>query len=173
MPVIGLQLIISFIKISKHFRRLNKPHYMKFTWLILALIAGAFLPIQAGLNARMAKSLANPVYASAVSFIMGTMALLIYIGLTRQQAVWAGFKSAPLYAYAVSVLCAFYVTVIILAFPRIGPALTFGLVVAGQLITSVLLDHFNVMVAAPHPINWWRVFGVVLIIAGVVIIRRF
>jgi transporter family-2 protein len=70
-------------------------------------------------------------------------------------------------------LGAFYVTAIVLAFPRIGPALTFGLVIAGQMAISVLLDHFNILVAQQHPINLWRGLGVALIITGVMLIRRF
>jgi transporter family-2 protein len=67
----------------------------------------------------------------------------------------------------------FYVTVMVLAFPRLGPALTFGLAVAGQLLISLLLDHFNVLVPHPHPINLYRILGILLIISGVVIIRKF
>jgi transporter family-2 protein len=70
-------------------------------------------------------------------------------------------------------LGAFYVTIIVLAFPRLGPALTFGLVVAGQMIMSLLLDHFNILVAQAQPINWWKLFGVALIISGVIVIRKF
>ena len=67
----------------------------------------------------------------------------------------------------------FYVTAVILAFQKIGPALTFGLVVAGQIFMAVLLDHFNILVAQQHPVNVWRVFGIVLIVASVIIIRKF
>jgi transporter family-2 protein len=70
-------------------------------------------------------------------------------------------------------LGAFYVTAIVLAFPRIGPALTFGLVIAGQMAISILLDHFNILVAQQHSINLWRGLGVALIITGVMLIRRF
>ena len=86
---------------------------------------------------------------------------------------WAGIKTVPAYAWMGGVLGAFYVTAIILAFPKIGPALTFGLVVAGQMVMAMLLDHFNVLVAQQHDINIWRVLGVLLIVMGVIIIRKF
>lgn len=142
-------------------------------WIFLAFAAGAFLPIQAGLNARLGKVAGNPVYASFVSFIIGTVALLIYIIVTRQQGSWAGLRSAAPADWTGGVLGAFYVTVIILAFPKIGPALTFGLVVAGQMIISVVLDHTNILVAQQHTFNIFRFIGVLLVIAGVVIIRKF
>jgi transporter family-2 protein len=41
------------------------------------------------------------------------------------------------------------------------------------MIISVLLDHFNILVSQPHPINFWRLGGIALIIIGVVIVRKF
>jgi bacterial/archaeal transporter family-2 protein len=146
---------------------------MKLTWYVIAFLSGAFLPIQAGLNTRLGKVIANPLYASMISFVVGAATVACYILFTKQQVSWAGIKSAPAYVWIGGALGAFYVTAIILSFPRIGPALTFGLVVAGQIIISVLLDHFNVLVAQQHSINIWRIFGIVLIIAGVIIVRKF
>ncbi|MEO8404574.1 MAG: DMT family transporter [Chitinophagaceae bacterium] len=145
---------------------------MKSLWIVMALIAGVFLPIQGGLNSRMGKEIASPVHAAFISFIVGAAGLFIYILLTRQHVELSSLKKAPLYLWSGGLLGAFYVTVIVLAFPRIGPALTFGLVVAGQMITSLILGHFNILVDQPNPINAWKVFGVLLIIIGVVILRK-
>ncbi|NMH27926.1 DMT family transporter [Flavobacterium silvaticum] len=145
----------------------------KLIWIFLALLSGAFLPIQAGLNSKLGKAAENPVYASMFSFIVGAVSLILYILVTRQQVSWAGIREAPSYAWIGGLLGAFYVTVIILAFPRLGPGLTFGLVVAGQMIVSMLLEHFNILVAQQNPINFMKVIGVALVIAGVVIIRKF
>jgi transporter family-2 protein len=145
---------------------------MKYIWIIMALLSGAFLPIQGGINSRLGKEIASPVHASLLSFLIGAVALFIYTILTHQPVQLSGLKSAPLYLWGGGLLGAFYVTVIILAFPKIGPALTFGLVVAGQMIMSILLDHFNILVAQPHPVNIWKLLGVLLVIGGVIFIRR-
>jgi len=145
----------------------------KLMWVIMAFISGAFLPIQAGLNTKLGKAGESPVHASTISFVVGTVALLLYILFTQQSVSWEGIKSAPGYVWIGGVLGAFYVTVIILAFPQLGPGLTFGLVVAGQLIISALLEHFNVLVAQQQSISPMRVFGIVLVVVGVVIVRKF
>lgn len=145
----------------------------KFGWIILSLLAGSFLPIQAGLNAKMGKALESPVYASLISFVVGSAALILYILFTGQSVSWAGLKSAPPQAWLGGILGAFYVTVIILAFPKLGPALTFGLIVLGQMVISLVLDHFQILVPQQHSINIWRIAGVALIVAGVVILRKF
>jgi bacterial/archaeal transporter family-2 protein len=146
---------------------------MKGIWIIIALGSGALLPLQAGLNNRLGKSIESPVYASMISFIIGAAAVLLYIALTRQPVHWAGAKSAPGYVWLAGAMGAFYVTAVVLAFPQLGPALTFGLVVAGQMLMAVLLDHFNILVLHPHPINAWRILGMLMIIGGVIVIRKF
>ncbi len=145
----------------------------KILWIALVILAGAMLPVQAGLNARIGKALESPVHASFLSFMVGAAALAFYLLVTRQPAQWQQWREIPAYAWLGGLLGAVYVTVTILAFPRLGAPLTFGLIVAGQLLISLLLDHFNVLVAAQHPVNGYRLLGVVLIIAGVVLIRRF
>nr|WP_321411572.1 DMT family transporter [uncultured Carboxylicivirga sp.] len=146
---------------------------MKWQWMLIALVSGAFLPIQAGLNTKLGKTIESPVYASLVSFAVGVIALTLFVILTKQEIAWNGFKSAPSYVWLGGILGAFYVTAIILSFPRIGPAMTFGLVIAGQMLIAVLLDHFNILVAQQHSINIWRIVGVMLIVGGVILIRKF
>ena len=145
----------------------------KSIWVIMALLSGAFLPIQAGLNAKLGKAVASPVHASMFSFVVGAVGLIGYIILTRQTVSVSGIKEAPAYIWLGGLLGAFYVTIIILAFPKLGPGLTFGLVVAGQMIVSVLLEHFNILVSQQNPINFMKVLGILLVVAGVVIIRNF
>jgi transporter family-2 protein len=60
-----------------------------------------------------------------------------------------------------------------LALPNLGPGLTFALLVAGQMIVSVALEHFNMLVAEPHPISLLRILGILLIVGGVIMVRAF
>lgn len=144
----------------------------KSIWIALTLLAGAVLPIQAGLNSRLAKAAQSPVYASLFSFLVGTVALILYILITRQSISWTGVREAPLHIWMGGLLGAFYVTVIVLAFPRLGPGLSFGLLIAGQMVISVFLEHYNVLVAQQSPVNLMKVLGVGMVVAGVVIIRN-
>ena len=145
----------------------------KIVWIILAFLAGSFLPIQAGVNAKLGKAAESPLHAVFISFLVGAAAMLIYVLLSKQSISWSGLRAAPAYAWIGGMLGAFYVTVVILAFPHLGPGLTFGLIVAGQMLFSVVLEHFNILVAQPHPMTWQRMVGVLLVIVGAVIIRKF
>jgi transporter family-2 protein len=46
----------------------------KLFWIIMAFMAGSFLPIQAGLNAKLGKGAQSPIHASMISFIVGSAA---------------------------------------------------------------------------------------------------
>lgn len=139
----------------------------------MASIAGALLPVQAGLNTKLSKAIESPVYAATISFIVGTIGLILYILLTKQTIVWTGIKTVPFYVWIAGLMGAFYVTVIILSFPKLGPGLTFGLVVAGQMFISALLEHYNILVSEHKPINFYRILGMAMIVAGVILIRKF
>ncbi len=145
----------------------------KIIWAVMAFIAGSFLPIQAGMNGKLAKTGGSSFHASMISFAVGALALVTYILLTSQAVSWKGIKEAPAYAWAGGILGAFYVTVIVLAFPKIGPGLTFGLVVAGQLLLSMLMEHFQIMGAQAQPVSIGRVVGMLLIIIGVAVMKKF
>jgi transporter family-2 protein len=145
----------------------------KLIWILVAFVCGAVLPIQAALNTRLGKVIESPAYASMISFLVGLVGIIIYILVTQQSVSMAGLKTVPVYLYTGGLLGAFFVTMIILVFPRIGPALTFGLVVGGQMILSVILDHYKILVAEAHPINGLRLLGIALIVGGVIIIRKY
>jgi transporter family-2 protein len=63
-------------------------------------------------------------------------------------------------------------TIYLLA-PRLGAGELIGLVVAGQLIFSVLLDHFGWIGFAQHPASMTRLAGCALMVIGVFLIAEF
>ncbi|MEM1118922.1 MAG: DMT family transporter [Bacteroidota bacterium] len=141
--------------------------------LLLAAISGAVLPIQAALNAKMGKAVGDPVYAALISFVIGSVGLFIYALITKTDLSQINNSSTVHWSvWTAGLLGAFYVAAVIILVPKIGAALTFGLVVTGQLSLSLLLDHFGWLGMPTHPINWQRVLGIILLIAGVVIIRQ-
>ncbi len=142
--------------------------------LIIAVMAGGVLPLQASLNVNLGKTVNQPVFAAFVSFFIGTVGLLIYLfainfnfSSTHQtfQAHWS--------VWLAGLLGAFYVTAVIVLTPRIGTTLTFGLIISGQMLISLIIDQFGFMGATVHPINWQRIMGVFLLIGGMLLIRKF
>lgn len=141
--------------------------------MLLVVAAGAAVAVQAGVNGRLGTALNSSGLAALASFVIGTLALLVYLAVTRPAfPESAAFARVPPWGWIGGLLGAFYVAIAILATPRLGVAVTLGLVVAGQMLASVVLDHFGWLGLARQPVSLFRVLGIALIIGGVVLVRR-
>lgn len=143
-------------------------------YLLLALIAGAMMPTQAATNNKMAVVVGNPILAAFISFFVGTIALFVYIVATGiPLGDLASAKQAPPIAWIGGFLGAFFVASAVVLVPRLGVAMTFSLIIAGQMLVTLVLDHFGFLGLEERPVSIPRVLGVLLITGGVVLIRRF
>jgi transporter family-2 protein len=83
--------------------------------LVFAMVAGALLPTQAGINAQLAKTLGHPLLAASVSFTLGTLALLLYTFVFHIS--WPEFSramQAPWYLWIGGLLGVIYLTATII-----------------------------------------------------------
>jgi transporter family-2 protein len=139
-------------------------------YLLFALAAGAMLPIQFGINAQLATWVGGSVRAAFVSFVVGTAALLLAVlATTRGWPDRAG--DAPWWVWTGGLLGAFYVVGSIVTAPKLGAATLVALILAGQAIASLLVDHFGWVGFEEHPISVVRVLGILLLAGGVALVR--
>jgi transporter family-2 protein len=147
---------------------------MPWVLVLLALVAGAGLPVQAGVNASMRVYAGRPELAALVNFLVGLLALGAWILALRLPWPEPGeLARAPWWGWTGGLLGAFYVTAVIVLAPRLGVATTIALVVAGQMLAAVALDHYGLLGVPVRPVNAWRGLGAALLVAGVVLLRRF
>jgi transporter family-2 protein len=143
-------------------------------YLLLALAAGAMMPTQAAINNKLAGYVQSPISAAFISFLIGTVALFFYMLATGTPlGSLVNIKESPPIAWIGGLLGAFFVTCTVILAPRIGVAMTFSLIVAGQMLITLILDHFGFLGLPVKEINLARIGGILLISAGVVIIRKF
>ncbi len=141
---------------------------------IAAIIAGMGLPLQAAMNTRLGYAVQNPVVAAFWSFLSGTVLLFIYLLASKwRPSMVQQWEQPPHYVWFGGLLGAFYVTLIVVFVPKLGVALTFSLIIFGQMILSILMDHFGWMALPVHPVSTGRIIGVLLLTAGVIMVRRF
>jgi transporter family-2 protein len=70
-------------------------------------------------------------------------------------------------------VCGFTIlTIAALTFPRLGAASVIVLMISGQLITAVTLDHFAILNLPQHPISIARLLGVALVVLGAFLTTR-
>ena len=140
--------------------------------ILFALAAGAMLPIQAGINAQLSDWLDSPVRASLVSFAVGTAALLAVTLVAFRGFPGAHrLQEAPWWVWIGGLLGAFYVLGSVVTAPRLGAAGFIAVILAGQSATSLVLDHFGWVGFAEKAATPGRVVGLVLVAAGVLLIR--
>jgi transporter family-2 protein len=145
---------------------------MKWIFAAIAFAAGALLPLQALINARLGKQTAGALFASTCSFLVGTLALLAVLLVSRTPIPAVGtLQRLPAWIWLGGVLGAFFVFIATLAIPRIGAATMVALVVAGQMIGALLLDHYGVL-QAPQLVTPGRVLGAAMVLAGVFMVMQ-
>lgn len=143
-------------------------------YLLLALLAGAMMPTQAAINNRLAVSVESPILAAFISFFVGTAALFAFALLSGESlGNIIAARNAPPIAWIGGLLGAFFVTVTVVLVPRLGVAMAFSLIIAGQMLVTLVLDHFGILGVPVKEISPARVGGILLITAGVVVIRKF
>lgn len=140
---------------------------------ILVLIAGAFTAMQPPTNAILARESGSVLFAALLSFAVGTLALLAAVLATQPKLSLAPLREVPWYAWMGGIYGAFFVAVAAFAAPRLGVASLITIGIAGQLLAALAIDHFGAFGIARSEISLGRILGVVLVIAGVVLVRRF
>jgi len=141
-------------------------------YLAFAFVAGAFLPLQAGVNAELSRWVGSPIRASFVSFAVGTLALaLVTLAAFRGWPTPAKLADVPWWAWVGGLLGAFYVFGSIVTSPRLGAVAFVAIIVAGQSVASLILDHFGWVGFDEHPISAGRIVGLLLLGVGVALVR--
>jgi transporter family-2 protein len=139
----------------------------------MALVLGAGLSIQTGVNASLRSVLGHPLHATIVSFLVGTVALLgLALATGLRPPPIATLSRASIWMYLGGIIGAIYVGGTVVLAPRLGAATLMALIVTGQLVAAVVIDHFGWLGFPAHSISLARIIGGGLLIAGVVLVRR-
>src|SRR5689334_859306 len=98
--------------------------------VLLVLIAGGMIALQAPTNAILARAGGSPVLAALISFAVGTVTLLLVWLASGNRPRPAVFGGLPAYAWFGGAYGALYVAVAAYAAPKIGLAalITIGIV---------------------------------------------
>ena len=144
------------------------------SWLSLVLIvlAGGATALQAPTNAKLMSAVGSPVNAAFISFAVGTLALGLAAAVMHVRPDGAAVRGLPAWAWVGGLYGCIFVIAAAWSVPRYGAALTITLMVAGQLIISLLLDATGAFGVTRQPISLSKIAGVVLVLAGVALARR-
>ena len=144
--------------------------------LAMVVIAGAAVATQPAFNGQLAYLLGSPFRAALINFTAGALVMLSIVtvfslrnGLPSREQV----LSVPPHLWiAGGALGALFVTTATWATPKIGAGAFFSTLIAAQLIAALIMDHFGLIGLDVRPANLVRIIGVVLLVAGAVLVVR-
>jgi transporter family-2 protein len=142
-------------------------------YYLLAFTSGLLIAVQAGINSQLRMALQHPLFAALISFLVGSLVLgVFYVFSSKSSVPLSTISFAGSWKLIGGILGAIYIFSMIIIAPKIGAANTLGFVIAGQLVCAIVLDHFGWIGFPLKEISLTRIFGVVLIIAGVYLVQR-
>jgi transporter family-2 protein len=139
---------------------------------VLAAFAGVSFVFQQAVNANLRAELGYPFWAGFVSYLGGTIAMLIMVFAMREP--WLSgpmIGRTSVLSWTGGIFGAVYIAISILLLPRIGAATLVALIVLGQMVASLAFDHYGILGVPVQPMGTTRLFGAVLLVAGVVLVK--
>jgi transporter family-2 protein len=106
-----------------------------------------------------------------VTYAGGGLLIALTLLLMRGGNLVA-WQSVPWYAYSSGALGLIIVAAIGYSTPRLGLVATFTIIVSAQFIVAALIDHFGVLGAAARPLDFSRMLGIALLLAGIWLTMR-
>ena len=141
-------------------------------YVMLAVLAGTMLPLQAAINARLARVVGSPVWAAAISGLVLTAALaLLALAMVRALPRTTGIDSLPWWAWTGGLCGAVVLSATTTIAPRLGTASMIALVMFGQVVCSLALDHFGMFGLTQQPITGKRFAAAALLLSGAALMR--
>ena len=146
----------------------------KYLFILLTLIVGGFIPVQAVVNSRLGKQTGGPLMGALMSFFVGFIILLAINLLVNANNLLQlkPVATGPWYLWMGGLIGAVFVSYITFINQKQGVGLTFALVISGQIFTSLIIDHFGLFGSQPRPLNSEKYIGAALIIAGIIFIKK-
>ncbi len=132
---------------------------------LLATFDGVLIALMVAFNGLLASHIGNEQSLMVIHFLglIGTIILLLGTR-TKIQSL----SGLPVYLFIAGALGIFNVLFNNICFSALGATLTLSLNLIGQLISSMLIDHFGLLGLVVNKINQTKLIGVAIMIIGII-----
>lgn len=145
---------------------------MIFAFVIAAIVIGTMMPLQAGLNAELTRTLKHPYLGAFISLTTGAILVAVMILFNGGFSELKRLSETPPHLFLGGVLGAIFVGSSLFLIPKMGATAMIGAFITGQLLGSVLIDHFGLLGLTPQPVNFTKISGVILLFAGLLLVVK-
>jgi len=145
---------------------------MAYLFYLLAITAGASVAFQQVLNANLRLQIDSPWWAAAISYLVGLLCTLTLALIMPGPKISDVLHSGGHWlSWAGGIFGASFIAITILMVPKLGAATTISLIVVGQMLLSLLMDHFGMLGLPVQPVSLVKLAGAACLILGVILIR--
>jgi transporter family-2 protein len=140
----------------------------------VAVVLGLAVGVQPVINARLGNFAGNAAVAALISTVTSTTCLTLYVLITRPGLPsWGTLRTGPWWMWTGGLIGAVYVAVSLNLAQRLGATVLVAVVLIGQMIAAILVDHYGLFGLDQQEISPLRILGVICLIVGVILIRAF
>ena len=138
--------------------------------VLLMACGGLAVAIQPSINARLAQKIGS-YESSMISFAVGTLAMFVMV-MVAGRGNLRNMADASWWELTGGFLGAYFVTMTIIAVPRLGTLAVMSIIIAGQLTTAALLDQYGAFGLRQIPLTPMRGAGIILLCIGASLVIR-
>lgn len=138
-------------------------------FITLAIVAGGLVPVQTSVNSRLRVDVNEPFLSSGISFLVGTIFLILFSLVTGSSPLisWQDLATLPWWGYLGGLLATICLTANIFLFGELGSVLAIVLPMVGQIIFSSFIDNFGWFGAKSIPMTIMKGIGILLVLLGI------
>jgi transporter family-2 protein len=140
--------------------------------VLLAVVIGCGVPVQAGANATLARFYGHPLPAALTNTALASVLLLAAIIALRIPLPRLGnMTHAPWWSWTGGAFGATFVLSAIILAPRLGAGAYVSATIVGTVLASMLIDHFALIGFEAHALTPARLLGAALLLGGMFLIQ--
>lgn len=141
--------------------------------IVVTLFTGALVPVQAATNAACSKETGSPIIAAFITLLTGLISITLYLVISKTPLPEiATLKNTHPINFIAGLIVAFYLIVITFITPRLGVGSSIGLIITGQLIGAITIDHYGLFNTMMRTIDAKRILGTLFMILGIYLVMK-
>jgi len=178
LALAGIIITVALPEILQRRNQLQRPTTTgnPLLWRLLGVLTGALGATQTTINGRLGLVLHSAVHAAFISFLIGTLGLLVIVLIAHpglKEVRRATGPGRPWWLWIGGLLGAIFVLGNAHLAPILGTGQTVVFALLGQIAGGLLVDQFGLLGANRKPVVPVQLLGLATLIAGVVMIRLF
>jgi bacterial/archaeal transporter family-2 protein len=145
---------------------------MKTPLLLLSVFLGVVLTVHLAMNGVVGAAINNARVGNAVFWCVGALTAVV-IGLTGwQSGALSGLTALNPILLTAGAMGASLVFGIAYLIPRVGAGPFTYALLAGQIVSAMVLSHYGWLGSPKQPISAMGVIGIIVMIVGIILTRR-